>query len=150
MSDRAVFLQDLQKVIDLFDDDHLDALAEVDRVIAEGFQENFYNTLDHESQPWAARKDNLPHPLLIKTGKMFAAATNPSDPGHVFEVEGNVVIFGVNDEVVPYAKYHHRGTENADGSVKMVARRFAYATLQTQQRAFDTFIEFVDAKLDAL
>jgi hypothetical protein len=52
----------------------LKALIAIEEVIADGFQENFYNQVDDNGAPWRPRKDNKSHPLLIKTGKMFQAA----------------------------------------------------------------------------
>lgn len=136
------FLVSVDKYAKLFEDGSEAAFEEafraIDVIVAEGFQENFYNTIGPEGEFWQPRKDNLPHPLLIKTGKMFSAATNVNDPGHVFRHEGDIAEFGVSDAHVHYAKYHDRGTW------KMVARPFAYATKQTQQRAFDKFVEVLD------
>ncbi len=150
----ASFLVSVQKYAELFEngsDAAFDeALRAVDVIIAEGFQENFFNTTGPEGDFWQPRKDNLPHPLLIKTGKMFSAATNVGDPGHVFEHSGDIAEFGVSDAHVVYAKWHDRGTKNKDGTLRMVARPFAYATKQVQQRAFDAFVEVLDRHQEQL
>ena len=144
----ASFLVSVQKYAELFENGTEaafdEALRAVDVIIAEGFQENFFNTTGPDGDFWQPRKDNLPHPLLIKTGKMFNAATNVGDPGHVFRHSGDIAEFGVSDAHVPYSKYHDRGT------IKMVARPFAYATKQVQQRAFDAFVEVLDRHQEQL
>lgn len=135
----AEWEQDLRKFLSDFENiDFKAAFAVADRVISEGFEENFYNQQDDEGNLWKPRKDDLPHPLLIKTGKMFRAATNPGDAGHLYRDEGGTLVVGVLGNVVPYAIYHHTGTR------KMPARRVIYANKTTQQRLFDEFSEAAD------
>lgn len=117
----------------------LHAIIAVEEVIAEGFQQNFYNQLDEQGNPWPPRKDSKPHPLLIKTGKMFEAATNTRSPAHFSDIEGTTLITGISDAAVPYAKYHHTGTRI------MPARRVIYATKETLQRAAERFEDSIEA-----
>lgn len=124
------------------------ALFAVEEVIADGFQENFYNQVDDKGVPWAPRKDKKPHPLLIKTGKMFEAATNTRSSNHFSDIQGATLITGVSDAAVPYAKWHHNGTKGKDGiSVRMPARRVIYATELTLNRAAERFAETVEESL---
>lgn len=125
----------------------LQALFAVEEVIAEGFQENFFNQLDDKGYPWAPRKDSKPHPLLIKTGKMFDAATNTRSSNHFSDISGTTLITGVSDSAVPYAKWHHNGTKKKDGSVRMPARRVIYATTITLNRAGERYGDVVEANL---
>lgn len=115
--------------------------AALDDTISGAFEENFYNQIDDQSSVWKPRKDSLPHPLLIKTGKMFAAATNPSHPGHRFEVQGEGAGYGINGGVVHYAIFHHLGT------VKMPSRRQIFLTPQQEQRVTDKLADVVDEAL---
>jgi len=141
---QAKWQDDLRELIDNFEHaDLASGFAAVDEAISEGFAENFFNQLDDNSQPWRQRKDDLPHPLLIKTGKMFRAATNTSDPGHIADIqEGNrSIVIGVSDDVVPYAKYHHNGTS------RMVSRRVIYANHTTLNRAFQEFADAAEGQI---
>lgn len=110
-------------------------------VICDGFVENFYNQVDHNSDPWAPRKDNLPHPLLIKTGRMFAAATNPQSPEHYSDIENGLTLVSGIGEAVFYAGFHHYGT------YKMPARRVIYATESTINRALEAFADAAEKEI---
>lgn len=156
----ASWQDDIQKLIAIFDGEaNFDAaFGAIDIVISQGFEENFYNTLDDNAQVWAPRKDNKPHPLLIKTGKMFAAATDPQNPGHLFRREGDEIEIGVKAEAVFYAWFHHVGTQwgptetarHGRTGTKMVARRFAYANDTTIQRAMDAFGDEINKLVEAI
>lgn len=123
----AEFLRDFEQA------DLRPAYDAVHDEITGGFQQNFYNQVDHTGAPWPPRQDSLPHPLLFKTAKMFSAAIEPAHSGHKYMVEGGTVIIGIRGEVVPYAIYHHVGTR------KMPQRRVIYADDQTVNRAFEAF-----------
>lgn len=113
-----------------------------DEALAAGFEANFYNQQDEMGQSWPPRKDNLPHPLLIKTGKMFRAATNTEDSGHYSDIEnGTTLIVGIADSVVPYAKYHHTGTRI------MPARRVIFATPETLRVMEEKFADAIEKSL---
>lgn len=114
------------------------AFAIADKVISEGFEQNFYNQVDHTGRGWPPRVDNEPHPLLIKTGKMFRAATNPADGGHLYRETSTELVVGILGSAVPYAIYHHTGTR------KMPSRRVIYVHRTTEQRMYEQFEDEVD------
>ena len=57
---------------------------------------------------WPPRKDNLPHPLLRKTGRMFESIIKTQHPEHIWLVGGDTIILGTE---VEYAEYHEGGTD---------------------------------------
>lgn len=109
------------------------AFRAVDHALSEGVAENFARAVDHQGRSWPPRKDNLPHPLLVKTGRMLRAATTPGGSGHKFDRQGDSVRFGVYGSVVGYAIFHHMGTS------RMPMRRVVYASAATKLRAFAAF-----------
>lgn len=124
--------------------DLTDAFMAADREISGGFEENFYNTTDHEGAFWpphapATVAIHGVHPLLILTGKMFQAATNVDDPGHLRHIAGDEMTIGIKGTAVPYAIYHHTGTR------RMPRRRVIYATPEAEQRARDAFADVLDS-----
>ncbi len=139
----ARWQQDLQNMIDAFDpngEEILRGFYAAEEVICEGFQQNFYNQLDDNGLPWQPRKDNLPHPLLIKTGRMFKAATDPRSPEHFSDVTDGTLETGIGEQV-HHAKYHHWGTS------RMVARRVIYATPETINRALEAFADAIEESI---
>jgi len=156
---QAKWQDDLKELIDNFEHaDLASGFAAIDEVISQGFVENFFNQVDHNGRKWKPRKDKKllsdtsgeePHPLLIKTGKMFQAATNTSDPAHIADIQDGdrSIEIGISDELVPYAKYHHTGTKNKDGTLRMVARRVIYANDTTLNRAFQEFADAAEGQI---
>lgn len=109
------------------------AFEATDEALSYGVAENFAKQVDHRGRPWPPRKDNLPHPLLVKTGNLLRAATTPGAFGHKFERQGDTVLFGVYGGVIDYAIYHHTGTS------RMPMRRVIYPSAAAKRRAFDAF-----------
>ena len=62
---------------------------------------------------WAKRKDDEPHPLLRKTGKLYNSWIKTGAPGNVFRFDKRWMEWGSS---IPYGKYHEWGTS------KMVER----------------------------
>ena len=64
------------------------------------------------SEGYAAWKEqNFPGmPILQRTGLLMGALTDASAPGHKRVVTKSELRVGVDDAVVPYAKYHQSGT----------------------------------------
>lgn len=133
----------LRQFVEHFENaDLTEAFEAVDEVISAGFEQNFYNQVDDNDQPWKPRVDSLPHPLLIKTGKMFAAATKTDDPGHLKSITTAEIAIGIKGSVVSYAIFHHVGTR------KMPARRVVYATQETVNLALERFADIADRLID--
>lgn len=49
-------------------------------------------------------------PILVATGKGYAAVANRYDSGHVRKIEAMEMRVGADDAAVPYMKYHQSGT----------------------------------------
>ncbi|MCA9667374.1 MAG: phage virion morphogenesis protein [Myxococcales bacterium] len=73
------------------------AWQQVSRLVLQSIQRNFAE--GGRPSRWAPRKDNLPHPLLIKSGRMLASLRARSGSN-----------FAEVSERAPYAIYHHTGT----------------------------------------
>lgn len=58
-------------------------------------------------KPWPPRKDTLPHPLLIKTGKMLNAALNPQ----VTITDKNTAVIKYQGEHAGLIGIHNEGTK---------------------------------------
>ena len=52
---------------------------------------------------WPPRKDNLPHPLLRKSERMYDSLTNLSDSDNILIAQGETITFGTE---VFYAIFH--------------------------------------------
>lgn len=87
---------------------HRDTMEELAVIVQESVENNFQRQTDVTGSFWPPRKDNLPHPLLIKTGKMKDAATGGR--GHYKRAQRKGLQMGVKPDKVPYAKYHQHGT----------------------------------------
>jgi phage gpG-like protein len=90
-------------------------VARVRADVVEGFASS---TDPSTGKSWAPRKDNLKHPLLIKTGLLLTNAIAAIDATKPV-VEGNMIEAIISMQNDPfYAKFHQFGTK------KMVARSF--------------------------
>jgi hypothetical protein len=135
--------QDLASLISAIEpgsDALIEGLIAAEAVITAGFEENFYNQVDEMGVPWEPRVDNEPHPLLIKTGRMFAAATNPASPEHFTDFTDTSLETGISD-AVPYAIFHHYGTS------RMPSRRVIFASEATINRALEAFADAAEESL---
>ena len=56
---------------------------------------------------WPARRDNLPHPLLRKSGRLYRSLTQPGGPDNIHRQSRTRLEFGTS---VPYADVHERGS----------------------------------------
>lgn len=140
----AAWQQSLHNLIEAFEpgsDAIIEGFLEADRILSDGYQENFYNQVDDAGTPWPPRKDSLPHPLLIKTGLMFRAATDTQSPGHLTDIQGDTLISGISGSFVPYAIFHHMGTR------VMPSRRVIYASEQTLNRIEEAFADALERQL---
>lgn len=87
---------------------HRDTMEQLAEIVEESVEDNFHRQADVTGSTWPPRKDTLPHPLLIKTGKMKEAATGGD--GQYKRAERKGLKLGVKPDVVPYARYHQYGT----------------------------------------
>lgn len=137
MAEKPSYMVDFERIIDTFDPDGsaiIDGFIAAEEVITQGYEQNFYNQVDEDGVPWAPRKELLPHPMLIKTGRMFRAATDKANPEHFSDISEAVLETGIGDPVF-YAGFHHNGTRI------MPARRVIYCTPETVNRAIEAFAD---------
>jgi hypothetical protein len=105
-------------------------------ILREDFHDHFIQKLGDDG-PWAPRKDNLPHPLLRKTGKMHLATTRLGAPGNISIAGERELTFGVDGSVVDYANYQQYGTS------RMVARPYIWISEDAEDRAAEAFADGV-------
>lgn len=104
---------------------------DLDKVVSEGFEDNFQAKVDEDGIPWAPHspfttKKYGPHPLLDLTGRMKRAAVSRGDSEHLAERMGETMRFGIKGSVW-YAKFH-----SSKAPRKRLPRRNAiYANDQT-------------------
>lgn len=84
------------------------AMERCAEILREGILLNFERSAG-PAGPWPPRKDNLPHPLLIKSGDLKAAATEKGASGAIEHINGREVQVGVEGTSVPYAATHQFG-----------------------------------------
>lgn len=105
-------------------------------ILRRDFHDHFLQKMGDDGR-WAPRKDNLPHPLLRKTGKMHLAATRLGAPGNISEAGHRHLTFGVEGSVVDYANYQQYGTS------KMVARPYIWISEEAEDEAAEAFADGV-------
>ena len=99
----------------------------------DGIHNNFVRAEGPDGTPWPARKDDLPHPLLVLTGALIKGATGSG--GNVLTVghDGRDITTGVDGSQVDYAIFHMTGTRY------MPPRPFMYANRETVDACADVF-----------
>lgn len=115
-------------------DDFDDEKASISNIVSTAQIGNFDRESDETGNPWAPRKADYPHPPLRDTLKMYAAATDPFAEGSVKAMGFRSVTVGIDDSVVPYAKYQQFGTSN------MPARKFFYLREQDYEKLISPFL----------
>lgn len=113
-AEQADFEETLDGIVNLLDQQH---------------QDNFTARTSPVGEPWAPRKDNLPHLLLELSGRMRASLTE-GGPDHIFVEGTNEFEWGTSTF---YASFHQLGT------VKMVDRPF----VGMDESFVDETVEFV-------
>lgn len=74
------------------------------------YEQNFDSASSPTYGGWPPRKDTLPHPLLVLSGKLKAAATQQGAAGHVEENDGRELGVGVEKSSdLPYTHVHQYG-----------------------------------------
>lgn len=87
-------------------------------IIRDRVSENFDASQAPNGSPWPERKDNLPHPLLIKSGTLETAATR-NGANHIERVNDDSLQYGVTG--LPYAARQNFGDK--PGSRDSLGRR---------------------------
>jgi phage gpG-like protein len=73
-----------------------DVLREAHPVVMQGIQRNFDVARSPDGETWPVRKDNKPHPLLIESGALLAAAAGGA--GSVNELSARSLVVGVDKD----------------------------------------------------
>jgi len=96
--------------------DLTEALIECAQIADKEFGRNFAAAAGPHSGPWPARKRNGKglkrgegHPLEIKSGDEFLAASSPFGRGHEQEVFPRGAEIGIDPAVIPYAAAQNYG-----------------------------------------
>ena len=112
---------------------HSPALAQAATEVFKSVEKNFARQVDDNGVAWPPRKDNLPHPLLIKTGDMKDAATGGL--GSQVRYNRDKAEIGIRGSVIPYAWRHQNGDEGRP------QRKFFYLHQEEQQKVTYSFGE---------
>lgn len=86
-----------------------ESLHECVPVIHEGFEVNFLRAEGPNGEAWPARKDDLPHPLLILHGDLIEAARDVGNVDNLLAVGDRDLTTGIAGAGVPYAATHNYG-----------------------------------------
>jgi len=117
-----------QMAADLRDNPLTNTLEAVGELIQQGIAANFYKAEGPDGTRWAARKDDLPHPELIDTGALFAAATGEHTASILRVQHGRTLEVGldksVDDGGIKGAAVHNFGYPPR----KIPQREWLYAT----------------------
>ena len=84
---------------------------------------------------WPPRLDDLPHPLLIKTGALLNSLTNISDSNNIFEVSDDSVTFGSRLDYSEYVQYRRPILDFLENSI--FEQEVSLYLDKMLQRAFD-------------
>jgi hypothetical protein len=115
MDDLDLVVRDLQDRIDRLD--LTPALQRISDMLSGRFLLGFQTSSDPRGNPWprlkvitAERRRYGTMPLIMTRALMAAAASRDrAAPGAIREIEGNVLTYGVDDQVIPYARKHQLG-----------------------------------------
>jgi len=99
-----------------------DEIAEIGALFRAEQAANFAKAESESGIPWPPRVGNPPHPPLIKSGRMYRAATTLGAIGNVHEQRGRVLILGIRGSGVPYANDHQKGRPGK----RLPRRQFIY------------------------
>lgn len=88
---------------------------------------------------WPPRRDNLPHPLLRKTRRMFNSLTNSGHPDNVDQRTPSTLTYGTS---VPYAIFHER----RDIATRIPQRAFL-EPIAEDRRFQEELAELIDLEL---
>jgi len=95
-------------------------------LLYEGFETNFLRAEGPNGEQWPARKDDLPHPLLILSGDLIEAARDTGNPDNLLQVGDRDLVTGIAGAGVPYAATHNYGRDWGRGS-PIPQREYLYA-----------------------
>ena len=101
---RAELNQELQRVERVLNNPTPVWEPVVRKVLIPSIRETFLSEGDGR---WARRLDNLPHPLLRKSGTLYDSLIRPGARGNVNIQSPNSLEYGTD---IPYADYHEFGT----------------------------------------
>ena len=113
--------------------------------VGEQVSQNFQRQVSGDGSPWPPHapltiKLYGPHPLLKLTTAMYAAATDPDDPGGKLLLEDRQITFGIDGTEIPYAKVQNEGGVGDEGN-RIPQREFFYLTSDGEQEVHDIFAQ---------
>ena len=121
--------------------DHSEALEDCVPVVYRSVDGNYAKKVDSDGVVWKRRKDNLPHPLLNKTGKMKKASTGGD--GALLRIQRKRVQMGIKNESIHYAWYHQFGSKYG----RIPRRRYYYLNGEDRAELRRVFIAKTRSKV---
>jgi hypothetical protein len=115
------------------------AMEEAQKLVLVDIGRNFIAAATPEGVSWPPRKDNLPHPLLIKSGALESAATG-TGAGAILRVQAREAEVGIDLDVIPYARAQDRGYAPRN----LPARHFHGATSKTLEGIGALLLEAIE------
>lgn len=132
--------------------DFSEPLKECAQLCDQDFARNFAAQSAPNGSPWPPRKKQgsgkagekgQGHPLLIKTGELFLAATSPFGRGHIEDVGYRNVQIGVDLSEVPYARAQNYGYPQRN----LPAREFADVSEQTADNCTEVMADWLEGAM---
>lgn len=133
----AKFLRNVPRLLGAIN--HRDTMQELAPIVEDSVDDNFQRQADVVGSTWPPRKDTLPHPLLIKTGRMKDAATG--GPGQYKRAERKGLKLGIKPSDVPYARIHQYG------SSRIPQRQYFYLHGSDRAKLRKRFMELTRIKV---
>jgi hypothetical protein len=147
------FVADMNRLADMLGQESIPlALEDCQKLVYGDIEENFLGAHDPEGAGWPVRKNPKPqHPLLMLTGALAEAATNPQAPGAVSRIEGEALEVGVTTESdigsLKGARRHNYGDLALGLGDGIRKREFVGISEETEQRCEDVCVEYLMQEL---
>lgn len=114
-----------------------EAFKEAAPAINAGFEGNFSAQVSSSGSAWPPRKDKLTHPLLILSGAMKAAVSQPGAAGHVEDIQDRQAAIGIDSSIIVYAAAQNFGYPKRN----LPAREYVFATDETMDKSEQLFTD---------
>jgi len=147
------FVADIERTAGTFGRESIQlALEDCREIVHEGIEENFLGAHDPEGAAWPSRKDPKPqHPLLILTGALSEAATNPQAKGAVSRIEDGALAVGVTTASdigsLKGARRHNYGDAGLGLGDGIRQREFLGISEEATEKAMDVCVEYLMQEL---
>lgn len=119
------------------------AFTEAIAILNDGVYENFILRVGSDGSPWPPHSPETvrrygPHPLLVLSGTMIAAASESGSTGHIEEIGPRNAVTGIDGDQIPYTFAQNFGY--SEGNIPQ--REFFYSVDETDERASETFFDW--------